>query len=117
MRFDSQLALFYQKIWYAYWRKGMEKVLANYGFEHIDTPFLEYKVKGHQESAIGCYINYLEIRNLILLPVFEVDGNKDEEAIRTLCNIFPERIAESININEIAKHGGCLNCITWTIKL
>ncbi len=101
---------------YGYWKKGMQNVLHAYGLDYIDLPFFEYKVKGKPESAIGCYVNYLEVGNLILMPGFDVDGNKDKEAVNILTEVFSDRIVEAININEVAKHGGLLNCISWNVK-
>ncbi|MBC3538366.1 agmatine deiminase family protein [Rufibacter sediminis] len=100
---------------YDYWKKGMKKVLSDYSLSYIDMPFLEYKVKGYPESAIGCYVNYLEVANLILAPIFEVEGNKDEEAVGILTEVFADRTVEPININDVAIHGGLLNCISWNV--
>jgi agmatine deiminase len=101
---------------YAYWSTGMRRVLANYNLNYIDIPFMDYKVKGFPYSAIGCYVNYLEVEDLIIVPVFEVEDNKDEEAVRLLSESFSNRIIETITINEIAKYGGLLNCISWNIR-
>lgn len=101
---------------YSYWRKGMKKVLADYNLTYIDLPFMDYKTKDHPESAIGCYVNYLEVGNLIVVLVFEVNGNRDEEVVNILSEAFADRVIETINLNDVAKLGGLLNCITWNIK-
>lgn len=46
----------------------------------------------------------------IFLPVFGVAT--DNEAIELAKNIFDKTIIP-VNINEIAKYGGLLNCISW----
>ena len=84
---------------YKYWANGIEKVLKDYNLKYI-----------------GVYVNYLEVSNLIVLPVFEVEGNKDAEAISALKQIFPNKIIEVINFNDVALEGGVLNCSTWTYK-
>lgn len=61
-------------------------------------------------------MNYLEVSDLIMVPVFEVKGNKDEEVINLLSEVFPDRTVEPVNINEVARHGGLLNCISWNVK-
>jgi agmatine deiminase len=61
-------------------------------------------------------VNFLEIGQLILLPIFEIKGNHDKEVIDLFNKIYPERIIEPININEIGVFGGLLNCISWTIE-
>jgi agmatine deiminase len=58
----------------------------------------------------------LEVNDLIVLPVFEVKKNKDQEVIDLFMRIFPDRKIETINYNEIGQYGGLLNCTTWTIE-
>ncbi|MDN3205590.1 agmatine deiminase family protein [Algoriphagus sediminis] len=101
---------------YLYWKKGFERMIKNTGLTFVEMPWFEYQDKKHKHTAVGCYVNYLEIGDLILFPIFEVPRNKDEQALNVIQSVFPERIIEPININEIAKYGGLLNCATWTIK-
>jgi len=103
---------------YKYWRDGINKVRKNHNLKYIDIPFFENKEinRKYPDNAIGCYVNYLEVNNLILLPKFEVAGNKDNEVFELFKSIFPDRIIETINYNEIGFFGGLLNCTTWTIK-
>ncbi len=103
---------------YKYWRDEINKVLRKHNLEYIDIPFFENKEinKKYPDNAIGCYVNYLEVGNLILLPIFEVAGNKDNEVLEKFKIIFPDRIIETINYNEIGYFGGLLNCSTWTIN-
>ncbi len=103
---------------YKYWVNGIEKVLKENNLKYIDVPFFYgYKDPKHLDNAIGIYVNYLEVGNLIILPVFEVEGNKDAEAIATFKQIFPEKIIETINYNDVALEGGVLNCSTWTYRI
>ena len=102
---------------YKYWKNGIEKVLKDYSIKYIDVPFFYgYKDSKHPDNAIGVYVNYLEVGNLIILPVFEVEGNKDAEAIAAFKQIFPDKMIEAIKYNEVALEGGTLNCSTWTYK-
>ncbi|MEI6556496.1 MAG: agmatine deiminase family protein [Paludibacter sp.] len=103
---------------YKYWGNAMKKVIQEYGFKYIEMPVFDYKVqyKNKSMSAIGCYMNYLEIGNLIIFPVFELEGNKDAEALNLMSDLYPTKIIECININEIALKGGLMNCISWNIK-
>lgn len=84
----------------------VKKSLQNYGFNVIDFPY--FYSKG--DSAVGCYLNFLETEQAIFLPVFGID--MDSEAVETAKNIFNKTIIP-VNINEIAKDGGVLNCISW----
>ena len=102
---------------YKYWTNGIEKVLNDYNLKYIDVPFFYgYKDSKHPDHAIGVYVNYLEVGNLIVLPVFEVEGNKDAEAIAAFKQIFPDKIIETINYNDVALEGGVLNCTTWIYR-
>lgn len=84
----------------------VKKVLQNHEIEVIDFPY--FYSKG--DSAVGCYLNYLETEKSIFLPMFGVDT--DNEAINKAKNIFDKTIVP-VNINEIAEKGGLLNCISW----
>ena len=56
---------------YKYWKNGINKILKEKGIEYIDIPFLDHKEKNYPDHAIGCYVNYLEVENLIVIPIFE----------------------------------------------
>lgn len=102
---------------YKYWTNGIEKVLKDYNLKYIDVPFFHsYKDSKHPYHAIGVYVNYLAVSNLIVLPIFEVEGNKDAEAIAAFKQIFPDKIIETINYNDVAFEGGVLNCTTWIYR-
>ncbi len=94
-------------------KNGLEQriktVLQDYGINVIDFPYFS----SSNNSAIGCYLNFLETERYIFMPVF---GNElDGKAIASAKGIFTKMIVP-ININEIAKEGGVLNCISWETK-
>ena len=101
---------------YKYWKIGINKILKENGIDYIDIPFLEQKEKNYPDHAIGCYINYLEVENLIVIPIFETEKNRDQEVYDKFRVIFPERKIETINYNKIGFYGGLLNCTTWTVN-
>jgi agmatine deiminase len=101
---------------YKYWKNGINKILKENGIGYIDIPFLDYKEKNYPYHAIGCYLNYLEVENLIVIPIFETEKNKDQEVYDKFRMIFPDRKIETINYNEIGIYGGLLNCTIWTVK-
>lgn len=92
------------------YRFGLEmkikEVLHNYGIEVYDFPYFDSK----GDSAVGCYLNFLETEQALFLPVFDAD--MDSEAIEAAKDIFNKTIIP-ININEIAEDGGVLNCVSW----
>ena len=102
---------------YMYVREGINKACLENGLQYINVPFFEQKYdKEHEMNAIGIYVNYLEVDNLIVLPKFGVVGNRDEEALSLFKKIFPDRNIETVDYNEVALEGGLLNCSTWTVK-
>lgn len=101
---------------YKYWKNGINKILKEHGIDYIDIPCLDYKEKKYPDHSIGCYVNYLEVQNLIVIPIFEVENNKDRDVYDLFKQIFPSRKIETINYNSIGFLGGLLNCTTWTIE-
>lgn len=101
---------------YQYIKEGVQKAINDFNLQYIEMPFfIDKKDPKHPYSAIGVYVNYLEVNNLIVMPVF---GRKeeDEKAINVMKATFPDRIIETINYNDVALEGGLLNCTTWVLK-
>ena len=75
------------------------------------------QTKSHRDtdSAVGCYINYLELENLIIFPQFGI--NEDQQALKQIQNYFPNKKIIPLNCTEIAKEGGVLNCISWECEM
>jgi agmatine/peptidylarginine deiminase len=99
---------------YKYWRERMQKVTEKYNLKYINLPFFLPKDSKHPLSAVGIYVNYLEVNNLIVLPVFGRD--EDKQAIDIIQKTFPNKVIETIDYNAVALEGGLLNCTTWVIK-
>lgn len=98
-----------------YWQKGMQKVIDTYNLTYIDVPFLtDIKDPKHPDSAIGIYVNYLEVNNLIVMPIFNRD--EDNQVLEILQRTFPNKIIETIDYNDVANEGGLLNCTTWVVR-
>lgn len=66
-------------------------------------------------SAIGLYINYLQVGATIFVPVFDIEqdarGVKFFEDVFSGCNIIP------VKSKQIAKRGGVLRCVSWGVKI
>ncbi len=98
-----------------YWQKGMRKVIDTYNLTYIDVPFItDIKDPKHPDSAIGIYVNYLEVNNLIVMPIFNRD--EDRQVLEILKKAFPNKEIETIDYNDVAKEGGLLNCTTWVVR-
>jgi agmatine deiminase len=76
---------------------------------------LDVKVK-KTDKRNWAYINFLQTKDLILLPKFGID--EDEQAFKQIEEYFPDyknRIAQ-VDMTKIVRFGGALNCISWTTK-
>ena len=79
------------------------------------TEIIDYKAK-KKDKRNWAYLNFLQTKDLILLPKFGID--EDLEAFEQIENFYPdykEKIRQ-VEMTDIVKYGGALNCITWTTK-
>ena len=81
----------------------------------LRTEFLEYKVKT-KDKRNWAYLNFFQTKDLILLPEFGIE--EDHQVFEQIENFYPDykgKIAR-VDMTDIVRYGGALNCITWTIK-
>jgi agmatine deiminase len=76
---------------------------------------IDYKVK-KSDKRNWAYLNFLQTKDLILLPKFDIE--EDEQAFNQINNFYTEYKGKvlQVEMSEIVKLGGALNCITWTTK-
>ncbi|MBR6916926.1 MAG: agmatine deiminase family protein [Clostridia bacterium] len=84
----------------------IKKLLKKHGIDVIDFPYFSFR----GISAVGTYLNFLETDETIFLPIFGCE--MDDEAISAAKSIFAKKIVP-VRCEDIAKEGGCLNCISW----
>jgi agmatine/peptidylarginine deiminase len=67
-------------------------------------------------SARRIYLNFLNLKNRILMPWFEDEKfeRTNSEAKEQLETVFKKNV-DVIPCDELAKQGGIINCITWSI--
>lgn len=81
----------------------------------LKTEFIDFKVK-KKDKRNWAYLNFLQTKDLILLPKLGIE--EDAQAFEQIESFYPDykgKIAQ-IDMAEIIKLGGALNCITWTTK-
>lgn len=86
--------------------KRIASILQDNGIHTVEFPYFD----GKGISAEGCYLNFLETASHIFLPTFE--NEMDGEVIEMAAKMFSKTVVP-VCISEIAKYGGCLNCISW----
>ncbi|MCU0359629.1 MAG: agmatine deiminase family protein [Bacteroidia bacterium] len=93
------------------YRRKVESILSKLGINTIPIPFAP-EVDGNI-SASGYYINYLQLKNHILIPEFGIP--EDVIALEKFQLLFPDYTVIPIPSKAIASQGGVLNCISWNI--
>ncbi|AZQ65620.1 hypothetical protein EI427_25635 (plasmid) [Flammeovirga pectinis] len=80
---------------------------------NLSAEFLKYEVNVLDKRS-WAYMNFLQTKDLILLPKFNID--EDALALEQIRSLYPHYKSkiEQIDMTNIVKHGGVLNCITWT---
>ncbi len=96
------------------YQRSFRMSLHNAGLVWVELPY-NPPVDPKSTSAEGIYINYLQMKQAIIMPTFE--NEYDEKTMRVLEEVFTGRTIRTVESNEIAKGGGVLNCITWNIKV
>ena len=99
---------------YKYMKDGLQAAIDKFNLTYIDIPYFEEKDSKHPYSAIGIYVNYLELNDLIIVPIF--NSKEDQVAVEIIKKAFPNKHIETINYNDVAKEGGLLNCTTWVVN-
>jgi len=83
----------------------------------LSYEFLKFDV-AIRDKRNWAYINFLQTKDLILLPKFNID--EDVQAFEQIRKHYPDyakndRIVQ-VDMTEVVKNDGALNCISWTIK-
>lgn len=71
---------------------------------------LSYKVRKTAPES-WAYINFLTVGKLIVLPA--LGKEEDEQALSQIKRYYPECLVEQLNISDLVKEGGGLNCVSW----
>jgi agmatine deiminase len=95
-------------------RKVFDAAILKTKLNSITMPYNPYQNRTNTH-ANGIYVNYLQMERLIVFPVYGL--REDDQAVRVMETSFPGYTIKTIDCNEIANHGGVLNCISWNVKL
>jgi len=95
-----------------------EKLEKSLEVNYLQTIRIPYKCRSIKNEngiylATGCYINFFQIGNLIILPAFGLSD--DKVALRQIEELHPNHKVLILNSQDVAFDGGVLNCITWNI--
>lgn len=93
-------------------------VLEKKGLEVETLPMFEEKGQRRRdgiEPAVGIYINYLRVGDVVVLPGY--NRPEDKEAVEKARKIMPSVKILQVPCRNLAEEGGVLNCVSWTIKV
>jgi agmatine/peptidylarginine deiminase len=96
----------------------LQSRLEKKGLEVDTLPLFEEKCgrrrHGDLPSAVGLYINYLRVGNVVVMPGY--DRPEDRIAAEKVQRALPNAAVSQVPCQRLAEKGGVLNCISWTIK-
>ena len=87
-------------------RAGLECVVLPYSPEEAGC--------GGIPSAVGCYANFVMVRGLVVVPSF--GRREDDLACRVIEANTSGLAVVPLECSCLAREGGALNCVTWTIS-
>jgi agmatine deiminase len=95
--------------------KRLTSILRRAGLGWVELPYRPEEANGGDiPSAVGCYANFLMVRGLTIVPVY---GRKeDDRACRVIEENTNGMAIVPLNCSDVAREGGVLNCISWTIR-
>ena len=95
--------------------KQLRCVLRRHRLDRVELPyFIEQRTVHGIPSALGNYVNFLRLQQLLIVPAYGVPT--DELALRKLSGLVPDVPVVSLDCRGLARHGGVLNCATWTVQ-
>ena len=97
--------------------KTNTKMVGELEYNGLNIEWLDFTVK-KKDKMNWAYINFLQTKDLILVPKMNIE--EDEQAFEQICKYYGSyaatgRIAQ-VEMTEIVKENGALNCISWTRK-
>ncbi len=93
--------------------KEIRRILEDKGFEVTEMRF-KGNVDKPNVNRNWAYINFLQVGNQIIMPIFNID--EDAVAKRYIEEAFPGCEIHQIDMEEIARKGGAMHCISWNIR-
>jgi agmatine deiminase len=96
----------------AKYSKRLLRVLQSAGLECTPIPYNPYPNKTYLD-ATGIYINYLQMQQGIVLPVFGI--KEDQQMVKQFEQLLSGVAIRTVPSTSVAREGGVLNCISWNI--
>lgn len=104
---NKKVRMIYEK-----WKESFFVTLSNNLLKPVTLPCTVHR-NDQNESAVGVYMNFLKLKQCIVMPVFN-DKEIDQAAKDVLEREFDLPV-EEVEANKLAEKGGIINCVTWNI--
>jgi len=97
--------------------KLKKKIITSLKKANLNVEWIRCSAKKEKDQNIA-YINFLQTKDLMLVP--RIKAPEDDIAFEQISKFYSQyamsnRIKQ-VDMSEIVKLGGALNCISWTIK-
>jgi agmatine deiminase len=111
--------------WHRYYRKLTAR-LVNFCIRHLPNAFEKTPKMTEKQfrkafpfaddfgSGFGYYMNFLQVKDAILLPKFNI--KEDEIVWKKMRECFPTNNIKQIDCSKLSLEGGLLHCVSWNIK-
>jgi agmatine deiminase len=92
---------------------ALRKTLKAHRLGYVEMPcFIDYDPK-YKDSAVGNYVNYLQVGDIIVAPSYAGYDEYNHRALEILRRVFAKKKVFQVEATSVAKEGGVLNCISW----
>lgn len=97
------------------YRQVLLRCLDEHGLKSLELPYCPGDDKVGEQSAVGVYVNFLQVKGLLAVPVYGLP--EDQEAVRLLEQAYPHSKVVPVDCRKLAEEGGVLNCVSWNIVM
>jgi agmatine deiminase len=97
------------------YRSKLLMTLREAGLDIIEIPYRpELGFSSGMPSAEGNYVNYLNVRSTIIMPVF---GLPEDSIAQQILSTIEGKFVETLSSSPLAKNSGVLNFYTYRLKI
>lgn len=93
------------------------EILKEHELNVLEVPYFRDYDPRHEDSAVGNYINYLEVGSLVIVPSYKGHEQVNRLAKQRIRRAFgSSKKVVSLEATALAKEGGVYNCVSSNIR-
>ncbi len=97
--------------------KKLCEILKEHELNVLEVPYFRAHDQMHKDSAVGNYINYLEVGSLVIVPSYKGHQKVNRFAKQRICRAFgTSKKVVSLEATDLAKGGGVFNCASFSVN-